>query len=343
MCEVAALAVGNAGWQTGQRGAFWAGRYYTAFNRSNVRSAEPSARTIAEALGSAQVCYGVPFPAEASPFPAEASPFPAIDVSAWDEPSEFREYTPLNLWEKIDGRAEVYLSFGMRRMCFGTYHHRADPGQALDVYWYEMAEPEGAFGIYRAEAGGHTTKIDVGNDGYRAGGSVTFWKGRDYVRVETRGEDEATAAAGLAVALAIAKRIQGAGEELWAENLLPREGRTHEELDYHGENAFSLDFLSDVFSADYATDGKTYSAFIHRAVNEVESGKLLETYAAFFKNYGKVLERGRTDGIEFIVGESGGIVDAAFVVGVYLGGVNNTADAALAKARALAFARALAQ
>ena len=55
-----------------------------------------------------------------------------------------------------------------------------------------------------------------------------------------------------------------------------------------------------------------------------------------------MIERDRVDGIEFVVGESGGIVDAAFAAGVYLGGVNNCTDATLAKERAMAFARAIA-
>ncbi|MFH0982267.1 MAG: DUF6599 family protein [Planctomycetota bacterium] len=469
--EADPLAMGNEGWQAQQRGAFWAGRYYTEFDRSNVRSGEPSIRTIADTLGSAQIAYGAPFWAESvlpqagripesftfvkrraagfdflhdafvatypndvtafvadagsferaadmvrqfqalltergrvqsSPstpeapilagdfehrqlavFHAEtrvcgavggdmepvsavvrqmldavrpqggtaaqavatrppASPFPTIDLPDWEPPAEFREYTPLNLWEKIDGRAEIYLQFDMQRMHFGTYHHRADPRQFIDVYGYEMAAPEGAFGIYQAEGGGHVIKLDVGDEGYSAGGSVIFRKGTHYVRVEANGEGATTEAAGLAIARAIAGRISGTAEKPWAEALLPRDGRTSEALAYHGADAFSLDFLSDVFSADYAVDDKTFTMFIHRAAEEAEAVKLLDAYAAFFKAYGRLLERGHTDGIEWVVGESGGTVDAAFAVGVYLGGVNNCADAVMAKERALAFARTIA-
>ncbi|MCP4591544.1 MAG: hypothetical protein GY842_12440, partial [bacterium] len=271
--------------------------------------------------------------AQAGQVEEKVSPFPAIDVDGWDAPAETREYTPLNLWEKIDGRAEIYLQLDMQSMHFGTYRDRNDADRAIDVFWYTMAESDGAFGIYRAEASGHAPKIDVGNEGYGSDGNVTFWKGRDYVRVEALGEGGALEAAGSAIARAIAERIEGTGETLWADAVLPREGRTEEDLAYHGANAFSLDFLAEVFSADYAAEGMAYTMFIHRAVDAVAAQSLLEAYEAFFVSYGQVLERGRTEeGIEFVVGESGGIVDAAFVVDVYLGGVNNTDDAALAKA-----------
>ena len=332
-----ALAMGNEGWQADRQGAFWAGRYCTEFDRSNVRSAEPSARTIADALGSVQIAYGIPFRAE-----EQTSPFPAIDVDAWGEVTGFREYTPANLWEKINGRAEIYLQFGMQRMSLGTYRHAFDPSLSVDVYWYEMTEPDGAFGIYRAESGGRVTQIDVGDEGYGSGGTVVFRKGRDYVRVEASGEGESLEAAGPAIARAIAGRIEDTGQPLWADSLLPAEGRTSEALDYHGENAFSLDFLRDVFSADYSAGGRTFSTFVHRAADEAETRRLLDAYTAFFEEYGRVIERDRVDGIEFVVGESGGIVDAAFAAGVYLGGVNNCTDATLAKERAMAFARAIA-
>ena len=331
-----ALAMGNGGWHTDGRGAFWAGRYCTEFDRSSVRSAEPSVRAIADALGSVQIAYGAPFRTE-----KQTSPFPAIERDAWREATGFREYTPLNLWEKIDGRADLYLQFGMQRMSYGTYRHRTDPSLSVDVYWYEMADSDGAFGIYRAEGGGQVTPIDVGDEGYGSGGTVVFRKGRDYVRVEATGEGESLEAAGPAIARAIAGRIEGSGAALWAEGLLPAEGRTSAALDYHGENAFSLDFLRDVFSADYSADAQTFTTFIHRAADAAEARRLLDAYTAFFKDYGRVIERDRVDGIEFVAGESGGIVDVAFAAGVYLGGVNNSTDVTLAKERALAFARAI--
>lgn len=268
----------------------------------------------------------------------KVSPFPAIELADWKEPAEFRQYTPLDLWEKINGRADFYLQYGMRRMIFGTYRRVADSTRSVDVFWYELGSSDGAFGVYQAESGGRVTRLDVGDEGYGAGGSVIFRKGCHYVRVEPNGEGEEFESAGLAIAQAVAERIEGTGAELWADALLPREGRSEAGLAFHGANAFSLDFLSAVFSADYSADGKTFTTFIHRASDENAAAKLLDAYEAFFKDYGLVIERGRIDGIEFIVGESAGVVDAAFTVGVYLGGVNNTDDAVLAKERALAFA-----
>ncbi len=342
--EAAPLAVGNAGWRTEQRGGFWSGRYYTEFDRSNVRSETPSARTIADALGSVQIAYAAAPAVSVTPAAApveRASPFPAIEVADWAVPADWRVYTPLDLWEKINGRADIYLQFDMQRMTFGTYRCRTDPNQALDVYWYEMAAPEGAFGIYQAESGGQVTPLEVGDAGYGAHGSVIFRKGNHYVRVEANGQGASIEAAGPAVARAVAGRIQSTAAGPWAEFLLPREGRTGAELAYHGADAFSLDFLRDVFSADYSAEGKTFTTFIHRAGDRSEATKLLNAYAVFFQKNGRLLERGRADGIEFLVGESGGTVDAAFVVGVYLGGVNNCGDAALAKEKALSLARAL--
>ncbi|MCK4660682.1 MAG: hypothetical protein KAV82_14265 [Phycisphaerae bacterium] len=339
--DTSPLAVGNAGWQNTQKGAFWAGRYYTEFDRSGVQAAEPSVRTIADALGSVQIVYETPLEAE-SALPEEVPPFPEIDAAGWEVPTAPREYTPLNLWEKIDGRAELYLQFDMQRMTFGTYHHRTDPGLSFGVYWYEMASPDGAFGIYEAESGGRVTEIEVGNAGYGVAGSVFFWKGNCYVRLEADGEDEALEAIGLAIARAIAGRIEDTGKELWADALLPSEGRAGNELAYHGANAFSLDFLSAVFSADYVHQGKTFTMFVHRAQEEPEAAKLLEAYAAFFNEYGQLLQHNRVDEIDFVVGESGGIVDAVFVVGVYLGGVSNCEDVTFAREQALSFARAIA-
>jgi hypothetical protein len=53
-----------------------------------------------------------------------------------------------------------------------------------------------------------------------------------------------------AVAAAIAAAVPDDGKLLWADALLPREGRRPGSFEYQGENAFGLDFLTAVFSAE---------------------------------------------------------------------------------------------
>jgi len=457
------LAACNGGWGEGNRAGFWAGRYYTEFDRSAVRVEQPNITVITDALASVQIAYGPPFwvedvlPADGqvagsfrfapagetvlpilrdcfaarydggtialaaradSPAQAEqllnkiggqlhrdgdsapgssgvamlsgtldgrvvcafavgdtvgatvgseagitagvaagmiarlqptgstaiapasvqreaGDAFPPVDLPGWRAPENIRVFTATNLWEKIDGRADLYLTYNVARMIFGTF--RSESGTNLDVYWYDMTAVDNAFGIFQAELGEQGEPVAIGRAGYRVGAGVFFWKGAHYVRVEAVEESEETAAAAEAVAKAIAERIPDDGARLWADALLPEEDRQSGSFEYHGESAFGLDFLAQVFAAEYESDGKNYALFVHRAPNPDNAKEIFRAYVQFFEDYGKVVQPGSVEGAELLVGESGGVLDAVFVSGRYVGGVNGAKDEALARERAEAF------
>jgi hypothetical protein len=263
---------------------------------------------------------------------------PPLDEPGWEGPVDVRVFTPDDLWEKINGRAEVYLAFHMVRMIFGTYRSSAAPDQYLDVFAYDMGEPDNAFGVYRAEMGLTTVQKDLGREGYAAPGGVFFWKGGQYVRVEAADDSEPLSAAALALAQRIESGITDEGKPLWADALLPVEDRVEGSFQYHATDAFSLEFLDNVFSADYRVGERSFQTFLHRADSADQAASLLEAYEAFFEEYGKLIKREPREGYELLVGESGGIVDAVVCVGTYLAGVSGGNDPGLAEQRVCSFA-----
>lgn len=462
------LNAGCEGWQRDNTAAFWAGRYYTRFEREHVGGDEPSIKTIADALAGIQLRYGAPFWAEsvlpadgrqpgsfrfthvqaagfdflydafladydrgvtafvtdlASPAKAdgllrqfeqylenqgriqaapgpnssllagdstgrqlavfvsgprlfgavgpdmqpvsalvkamqatvaplasetaapsavvERSPLPELTLRGWGSPTDVRTFTPENLWEKIDGRADLYLSFHVVKMTFGTYRNAREPESFVDVYLYDMGEPDNAFGIYRAEMSQHPEPADLGRGGYATPGGVFFWKGSHYVRVEAADASEALAETATSVAQTLAREIEDDGRPLWADALLPAADRVEGTFEYQARDAFSLDFLHDTFSADYRAAGKTFKTFIYRGENDEDARAVFDAYAKFFEEFGSVLKRGTGAGYDFVVGDSGGVVDAVFVASKYVGGISNLNDAASAEQRMAAFAESL--
>lgn len=275
------------------------------------------------------------------PLIARRTTLPGVELPEWSSPTNVRIFTPDNLWEKIDGRADLYLSFHMVRMRFGTYRHSRDPERFVDVYWYDMGATDNAFGIYRAEMGSHPDRIDIGRGAYAPPGGVFFWKGNDYVRVETADATDELASAATAIARTIARAIVDEGKPLWAEALLPAGDRVTGSFEYHATDAFSLDFLDDTFSADYNVGDRAFKTFIHRAKDATEAKQVFEAYTAFFREFGSVIKRESQNDVPLLVGESGGTTDAVFLIRRYVGGVNGSADAALAEQRAAAFAQSL--
>lgn len=173
----------------------------------NARSDAPALFAL-EAEGGADVAAG----------DEPISPFPKVEGLAWSVPDNVAHYTPANLWEKINGRADLYLGFNLRRMTFGTYRAEREPDLMIDVYWFELADSGNAFNVYQAEYGGHVEPLELGRAGYRAGGSIFFCKAEYYVRLEAPADEAVYRKAGAAIAQALADVIEDDGRPLWPES-----------------------------------------------------------------------------------------------------------------------------
>ena len=60
-------------------------------------------------------------------------------------------YTEANLYEKINGRSELFHSYDVTGMTFVTFSKADDPAKFIDVFLYDMTTPLGAFGVYSVE------------------------------------------------------------------------------------------------------------------------------------------------------------------------------------------------
>ncbi|RJP34005.1 MAG: hypothetical protein C4527_03255 [Candidatus Omnitrophota bacterium] len=99
-------------------------------------------------------------------------------------------YQPHNLYEYMNGGAELYLAYAFEDMAVGYYaldpHKKSDSiyagteGDVL-VEIFRMKNAEDAYGVYSDDATGEHP--DIGQDACYASGFLRFWKGRYFVKV----------------------------------------------------------------------------------------------------------------------------------------------------------------
>jgi hypothetical protein len=258
-------------------------------------------------------------------------------VAGWRAPVRVSRFTPENLYEKIDGRAGLYLQFHVVGLTFGTYTHETDRERTADVYWYDMGEPENGLGIFRSEAPEHATRVAIGQEGYEVGGAVFFLKGSHYVQVLPGAEADADGQVALEIARGIGSRIEDGGESLWAMDVLPEAGRVADSFEYLADDAFSLDFLKDVFTTAYDVDGGRIEMFIHRAEDEAAARALFDAYLGYFEEYGRVVWTNADGPSRIAAGDASGVIDVVFVKGRYVGGAAGADDLERAKKAAVRF------
>jgi hypothetical protein len=109
-----------------------------------------------------------------------------------------------NLYEKIDGRAESFIQYGVKGMAYTYYHPTGDPSNELQLYVFEMADSLKALGKYGSEKPEEFQTIAVGDAGYTSAGSLLFYAGRYYTQIVSTKDDPKFAAFALALATRVA-------------------------------------------------------------------------------------------------------------------------------------------
>lgn len=111
-----------------------------------------------------------------------------------------------NLYEKIDGRAESFIQYGVKGMAYAFYHPTGDPSNELQLYIFEMADPLKALGKYGSEKPEEFQTVAVGDQGYSTAGSTLFYAGKYYTQIVSTADDPRFAAFALDLARRVAAR-----------------------------------------------------------------------------------------------------------------------------------------
>lgn len=138
-----------------------------------------------------------------------------------------RHYTADTLFDLIDGGAEIYRAFNVRRTVHRRYAHPEANDIIADIF--DMGSAADACGAYHNDIreGGDA---GIGRESEYQGGSLSFWKDRYFVSVVAIHESAAAARAVRAIGAAVAGAIPGDAPPPAIAGLPPREGLLAEQL-----------------------------------------------------------------------------------------------------------------
>jgi len=130
------------------------------------------------------------------------------DIDGWLRDGEVQIFDTESIFSYIDGHAEVYLSFGMKRCLSQRYRGPDDePDIVLDLF--EMDAADNAYGVFTHDRDGDV--VDIGQGALFRESWLSFWNGRWFGSVYAEGESERSAAALIAIANATADAINDEG------------------------------------------------------------------------------------------------------------------------------------
>ncbi len=250
----------------------------------------------------------------------------ALDFDApigWKKPGGVERYTITNLYDKINGRSELYNSYDIVGMTFVTFLNETDSTKYIDVFLYDMRTAMGGYGVFSVERSPGNPHFDLGRMAYRTDRDLFLWKGQYYLTVLASHDTPDVQDRVTEIGKTIEATLKDDGGSVWGLDSLPKENRKDETVQYFQIDAMALSFMTNTFTAEYAFGDENVTLFLSKQESEAVATDKTKQYLGYLEKYGDEVEQTDLGGVECVSGDmGGGFFDAAFQHGSYIAGVS---------------------
>ena len=224
--------------------------------------------------------------------PSDTSPLPAYLPENLIPLGLEETFDPETLSDKIDGKAELYLSSGFVKLSTRRFAAKADPKSWLELFIYEMGDPTNAFSVYSVQKRKDSRPVDLGVSAYATQDALFFVSGPRYFEIISASPDISAEMTALAKNLVKAEPAH-AGQQAES-SLFPPESLDESSISLHMSDVFGFSGLDRVYTAGYGTQKGQVTAFISRRKDPEEAAGLAAAYGRFLIENGGT-EAGRID------------------------------------------------
>jgi hypothetical protein len=213
--------------------------------------------------------------------------FPSFE--GWSKKGKPDIYTPDNLFEYINGAAEVFLSYDFVKLATLTYENDKQYSFVVDVY--QHSSDRNGFGIYSQEKPQKGDFLKIGTQGYYEKGVLNFLKGSFYVKMSGYDLGDNDEKVLTTAAKELSKALEGVVDFPAVVKCFPAKGKIANSEAYFNKNFLGHSFLHSAFVADYEIDGRKFQVFIIETGKPEEVKEILNKYTGFLKKKGIPVEQ----------------------------------------------------
>ncbi len=249
---------------------------------------------------------------------AEGALFP--QVPGWTMSQESRVYDANDLWDIIDGAADLYLEYAFVDLHIARYKTLA--GREVKAELYRHGNAENAFGIYSAERSPENNFIAIGAQGYQQTSVLNFTTGEFYLRLSSYQADSASRTDLQTIARGIERHVNRSAALPQTLRLFPAKGKVPNSEQLIAQNFLGYAFLRSVYTASYGGSAPCKAFIIEKKSKSDADSTLAEYFSKVPKENVTITGAGVFD----IQDPNSGPVSIA-VQGTYIYGCMSCADA----------------
>lgn len=240
-------------------------------------------------------------------------------------------FNPDNLYDKVDGKAELYLSAGALGMRCQRFALKNDPKTWMEFFVYDMDNLRQSFAVYSMQQRADGQPLDLVTYAYETKNALFFCCGRYYIEAVTASPTPEMMAAMARVSRQFVTRNPPQETRLAELDMFPPEHMVPNSHMFQPADAFGFDQFKNVFSAKYTVNGAEVMAFLTLRPTAEEATALSAAYQQFLlTNGGRSLPAtGKVPAAN--LAEMLGTVELVFSHGKVVGGVHAAPSAEAAE------------
>jgi hypothetical protein len=246
--------------------------------------------------------------------------------------SDTQIYTEENLYEKINGKAPLYIESGFRKLFTQRFISKDDQDLWMELFLFDMVTAKNAFSVYSVQRRPDAEALQIMQFAYKTTNALYFAIDKYYVELVGSAQSQELLEAILAVAEKIPSRLAVAKDTEIAElQLFTQENIVPDSFKLHSAGAFGFEGLTDTFTAQYTFGDNSLTAFLSRRRDAQDAQLVAESYYKFLIQNGGVDKPTLNKNIEAKVVEFYGTTEIVFTTGPFLAGIHEAQSQQLAE------------
>ncbi len=229
----------------------------------------------------------LPEPDKTKP-PGELSPSPLFKpLPEGMEPLTSEEtFDTGSLSDKINGKAELYLSAGFTSLVSQRFKDNGTPGLWMEAFVYDMGNRENAFSVFSTQRREGAASLGFTQNAYRTSNALFLTHGRYYVEIIASKTSGQVPAPVKMLAGVFMGNTPSETADLDESALFPREGLVKNSITLIASDAFGYDGFKKIYTAQYRSGDHSLMAYVSRRGTPGEAKEMAASYTAFLLAFG---------------------------------------------------------
>ncbi len=200
-------------------------------------------------------------------------------INGW-QLSEKYHYLPENLYNYINGAADLFVSYGFVKLAGAEYTSGISKQQNLVVDIYDMGSKLNAFGVFQSKRDPEGKSLKIGAGAFQGKRYVFFYKDRFYIEIQSYPRSKSGDIT-VVMAQKVAGEISGDCTPPSELNYLPDTGRVPGSEIYITGGILGHAFLDKGLVSDYRVNGGVVKAFVAFFPSRKHAVKAMDQYKSY--------------------------------------------------------------